>query len=93
MGSTLKITFRQCLLVGWGVVILDPQNPAPQPWPCQGHFRARRDGGAECIVGEPQLPGWRLGGLNSFTALGQLDEWERAPPWRWPRIDDIFIAN
>ena len=56
----------------------------------------RRAGGAEakeCIVREPQLPGWRLGVLNSFTALGQLAEWERAPPWRWPRIDDIFIAN
>ena len=36
---------------------------------------------------------WRLGVLNSFTALGHLAERERAPPWRWPRIDDIFIAN
>lgn len=43
---------------------------------------AEAEGG---IVREaPTAAGWRLGGLNSFTALGRSLNGRLAPPWQWP---------
>lgn len=65
------------------------------PWlghPMAGH--AGGGGGEGGIVREaPTAAGWRLGGLNSFTALGWLTEWALGPSLAVAGIDDIFIAN
>lgn len=60
------------------------QNPVPQSQPCQGYSQAgmlvgQRGKGALSGKTACSCPTGRLGGLNSFTALGLVAEWGLGP--------------
>lgn len=61
----------------------ESSSPSPEPdmatlW--LGTLVGAEAKGWGALSGKPrQLPGWRLGGLNSFTAQGRLTEWAFGP--------------
>lgn len=86
-GILLKSNSCSAYLLGAGGGDLGASESSPPALALLRPLLAGHAGGAEakgCIVREPQLPGWRLGGLNSFTALGWLAEWSSPLPGGGP---------